>query len=131
MTYVKKYKCTASSTTPAMRRFLATHHDTSKSYTKLPNPRDAALQALTIDAQYADTEPTAASPPPKSIKLSLHVGSLPPSSPKPVSRPKRVCSTPGCRVQHTPIWWNADDKKPYSDNKVCHRCHLIKSIMKK
>jgi hypothetical protein len=150
MTYVNKYKCIAQGTTPAMRRFLATHHHDAINppyTTKLPNPRDAALQALTIDAQYANNNTSssssssssssaaavvaaAAAAAPKSIKLSLHVGSSPSSSLKPSARMKRVCSTPGCHVEHTPIWWNVDDKKPYSENKICQRCHLQKIFKK-
>lgn len=131
MTYVKRYKSIGEGTTPAMRRFLAANHEMTKSLStaKLPNPRDAVLQALAIDSNYVINHISAVAAtasPPKSIKLSLHVG---PISPK--SRHKYVCSTPGCHVQHSPIWWNTDDKRSFSDHKICHRCHVLQKVLKK
>ncbi|CAO3632632.1 unnamed protein product [Mucor hiemalis] len=115
MTYVKKYKCIARGTTPAMRRFKATsHHHLNGvlAQRKIPNPRDAVLEALTIDDQIRETTPTitkitlTTTPTPR--KNTIH------------NIKKRVCSTVGCSVQHTPIWWSVDDS---TDKKICHRCH--------
>lgn len=113
MTYVKKYKSIAKGTTPAMRRFKATSHHqyhTATSHFKMPNPREAALEALSLD----EREPTSTI-----TKITLTTTAVPRKSSISNISKKRVCSSEGCSVQHTPIWWNVEG----SDKKICQRCH--------
>jgi hypothetical protein len=111
MTYVKKYKNIAKGTTPAMRRFKSTSHHQQHmtGHHKMPNPREAALEALSID----EREPTSTI-----TKITLTTTAIPRKTSISDSR-KRVCSSEGCSVQHTPIWWSVDG----SDKKICQRCH--------
>lgn len=107
MTYAKIYKGIPKGTTPAMRRFRATRsYQNNGTRHKMPNSREAVLEALAMD----DNEPA-----PVTTKL-------PSSSPVPRSSThsmkKRVCASVGCSVQHTPIWWSQG-----SDKKICQRCH--------
>ncbi|RCI02031.1 putative PHD type zinc finger protein with BAH domain-containing protein, partial [Rhizopus stolonifer] len=78
--YAKTYKGVAKGTTPAMRRFRATWHASSKitpCSTKIPDPREAAIEALTMD--------DSPSPLPSPIKISISF-----------TNTNRVCATEGC-----------------------------------
>ncbi|GAA5811821.1 hypothetical protein MFLAVUS_005266 [Mucor flavus] len=108
MTYVKNYKCIAKGTTPAMRRFRASRrYQSNDVHRKMLSPRAAALEALSME-DIVQTTPTI-------TKLTLTSNSRRTSI---SSTKKGVCSTEGCPVRHTPIWWNVGDNK-----RICQRCH--------
>ncbi|KAG1377651.1 hypothetical protein G6F61_006544 [Rhizopus arrhizus] len=121
MVYAKNYKLIAKGTTPAMRRFrqatyhpyyLYDHHSSKNHHhrhPKVPNAREAALEALTLAEIPSLDQHTTISLPSKSTSLA--------------SLPVRVCATDGCSVQHTPIWWSIEED---SDKKICQRCHSLK-----
>lgn len=82
-----------------MRRFRATKRPSQGTRHKMPNSREAVLEALAMD----DNEPA---PVKHSSTIVRHHAFK-----------KRVCASPGCYVQHTPIWWGGTEKK------ICQRCH--------
>lgn len=107
----------AKGTTPAMRRLLGSKHIPSKvHHPKIPNPREATIEALTMEEQLI-------APTTKSTKLSTLL-----TNSKPSPRIKRTCASEGCSVQHTPIWWSVDS---ISDKKICQRCHHQQKKLRK
>ncbi|OBZ86246.1 Lid2 complex component snt2 [Choanephora cucurbitarum] len=118
MVFAKHYKHVTEGSTPAMRRFRATHHLSNPSHsTKIPSPKEAMLEAMHIE-DYVTSPPAS-----KPLKISI---SLPTKTTKEASKFKRTCASDGCRVQHTPIWWDIDPNSP-SDLKICHRCYKKKN----
>lgn len=130
MTYVKNYKCIAKGTTPAMRRFRASRRNQKNDvHRKMLTPRAAVLEALSMDDSIQTT--------PTITKLTLTSSAANNSTTSTLSSishhtsssrrgsannlKKRVCSSVGCPVRHTPIWWNVGDNQ-----KICQRCHQNK-----
>lgn len=158
MTYVKKYKCIAKGTTPALRRLRAarqhqSNSESPKTHHRMPNPREAVLEALSMDEHPNIVAFKSPSSTPVITKLTLTTSASSSSSSKHTTKSslsnspstsssetrnsnssssmtattnivKRTCSTPGCLVRHTPIWWSTEDP----DKKICQRCHQSQVI---
>lgn len=117
MTYAKTYKGITKGSTPAMRRFRATRcYQSNSTRHKMPNSREAVLEALAMEDNESTPVITTIATTTKSPFSS--------SVPRPTITSgtsgikKRVCASVGCSVQHTPIWWSQGSNK-----KICQRCH--------
>ncbi|KAI8385709.1 PHD-zinc-finger like domain-containing protein [Blakeslea trispora] len=120
MVFAKYYKQVSEGSTPAMRRFRATHHLSNPSNsTKIPSPKEAILEAVHIE-DYVTAPPASTS-----LKISF---SLPSKTTKTASKSRRTCVSDGCRVQHTPVWWDMDPNNPSDELKICHRCYKKKNL---
>ncbi|KAI9473792.1 MAG: hypothetical protein EXX96DRAFT_318024 [Benjaminiella poitrasii] len=113
--FIKMYKGVSRKTTPAMRRWCAAVHftTTKNAYRpKILNPRDAALESSEMED-----------------KILSFVCPLPPVQPPAALRQGgkkkhhvvRLCTTEGCKVQHTIAWFD-DPTRP--GQKICRKCYL-------
>ncbi|KAI9275307.1 hypothetical protein BY458DRAFT_507046 [Sporodiniella umbellata] len=113
MIYAKSFKTVAKETTPATRRFrqaifypyLLNHSNQHyhHRHSKIPNAREAALDALTAN---------------ENLSLNQHTTVI---IPKSFDHTKKKCDNANCPVEHTPFWWEKHEQK------ICHTCHNVKT----
>ncbi|KAL9540227.1 hypothetical protein MBANPS3_009807 [Mucor bainieri] len=131
-TYCNYFKRISSSSTPAMRRYLAVSssehkHGSKKALQKLASQLDAVVDSLTMDASLlynAESHQSRS----KAIFTSLPLPSTSSSSASSAtssslsssSSSSRTCSR--CPAKFSPIWWSVGSG-PYSVQRVCQRCH--------
>lgn len=98
-----------------MRRYLAASSfcQSKKANKKIPDPLDAVIEALSVDASLSASAVSSRS------RSRAILTSLSPSS---SSSTSRSLSCSNCPAKHSPIWWSVESD-PYSHKRICQRCH--------